>query len=94
MKKVRRIAIMGLVAGLGVLLVLIVFPPSTTTVAKRADYGEGDRPLPEVVRLEKMNIFKDRITLSGFSAGASMAIQTHMSHSRLFSGLAIFSQSE
>ncbi|CAL8079179.1 unnamed protein product [Orchesella dallaii] len=64
------------------LLVLVVleFQPTSGT-AESALYEIGP-----------MNIFRDQITLSGFSAGASMAIQTHLSHSSLFSGLAIFSQ--
>ncbi|ODN00255.1 hypothetical protein Ocin01_06416 [Orchesella cincta] len=47
---------------------------------------------PSLYEIGPMNIFRDQITLSGFSAGASMAIQTHLSHSSLFSGLAVFSQ--
>jgi len=63
-----------------ILLVVILLQQTSTTSE------------PTLYEIGPLNIFRDQITLSGFSAGGSMAIQTHLSHSSMFSGLAVFSQ--
>ncbi|CAG7723667.1 unnamed protein product [Allacma fusca] len=54
--------------------------------------AESSQLSNEIISLGKLNIIEDQITLSGFSAGASMATQFHIAYSSLFSGVAIFSQ--
>ncbi len=42
--------------------------------------------------LARYNVRHDAVTVSGFSSGASLATQLHLSHSKLFHGVALFSQ--
>lgn len=40
----------------------------------------------------RLNLNRETVTLSGFSAGSSMATQFHIAHSSLFRGVGLFSQ--
>jgi len=44
--------------------------------------------LPSQWYLEKYNIDRNSITISGISSGGAMAVQMHVAHSKLFSGMA------
>lgn len=46
----------------------------------------------EITSLSKLDIDATKITVSGFSAGSTMATQMHISHSSIISGAALFSQ--
>lgn len=70
-------------------LLLVVLAVSSTVVlssgfsASSKEDGSND-----VIKLQKLNV--EELTVSGLSSGAYMAVQFHISHSRVVNGSAIF----